>query len=53
MTEPKPAKPTLTDKAQADKAARAAREAAALRENLRKRKEQVRAREQAAKPPGD
>ncbi len=53
MTDETPRKPGLTDKALADKLARAEREAAALRENLRKRKEQVRAREQAAKPAED
>ena len=45
-----PPRPTLTDKAQADKAAREAREAAALRANLLKRKQQQRARE-ALDPP--
>ena len=38
-------KPTLTEKAAAAEAARKAREAAALRANLRKRKEQAKARE--------
>jgi uncharacterized protein YqfA (UPF0365 family) len=37
-------RPNLTDRARADQEARRAREAAALRENLRKRKEQARAR---------
>ena len=36
--------PTVTDRALAEQQARKAREAAALRENLRKRKEQARAR---------
>jgi hypothetical protein len=39
------ARPTLTAQAVADLAARRAREAAALRANLRRRKEQARARE--------
>ena len=45
MAEPteKP-QPRLTDRAEADKAARLEREAAALRANLRRRKEQARAR---------
>jgi hypothetical protein len=38
------ARPTLTTQAVTDLAARRAREAAALRANLRRRKEQVRAR---------
>ncbi len=42
MDEGKPAKPTLTPRAQADLEARRAREAAALRENLRRRKQQPR-----------
>lgn len=37
-------KPTLTDAGRAEAEARRAREAAALRENLRKRKAQARAR---------
>ena len=49
MTDEKTHKPALTEKALADKLARAEREAAALRENLRKRKEQLRARDAAAK----
>jgi hypothetical protein len=40
------ARPTLTAQAAADLVARRAREAAALRTNLRRRKEQARAREQ-------
>jgi hypothetical protein len=44
--------PTLTDRAQADKQAREQRQAAALRANLRKRKEQSRARE-AGEPKPD
>lgn len=46
----KPA-PRMGERALAEHAARRAREAAALRENLRRRKEQVRARE--ATPPHD
>ena len=38
-------KPSTTAKAASDRAEREAREAAALRENLRRRKEQARARE--------
>jgi len=41
---PPAAAPQLTERAQADKAARAAREAAALRANLLRRKHQQRAR---------
>jgi hypothetical protein len=37
----------LTDRARAEEAARRARQAASLRENLRKRKEQARARAEA------
>jgi hypothetical protein len=48
-----PKRPTLTDKAQADKAAREAREAAALRANLHKRKQQQRARETPAESAKD
>ncbi len=48
MKPPAP-RPALTDKALADKRARAAREAEALRENLRRRKAQIRAREGEAK----
>ena len=44
--------PALTPQAQAAKAAREAREAAALRENLRRRKQQSRARD-ADPPPED
>jgi hypothetical protein len=43
--------PTLTDRALADKQARQERQAAALRANLRKRKEQSRARETAEPKP--
>jgi hypothetical protein len=48
------AKPALGAKALEDQQARLEREAAALRANLRRRKEQVRAREegQGALPPG-
>jgi hypothetical protein len=49
-------KPRAGAKAEADRAERLAREAAALRENLRRRKEQARTREGAkesvAKDPG-
>lgn len=48
-----PPRPALTDKAQADKAAREAREAAALRANLLRRKQQQRARETPAAPAKD
>jgi hypothetical protein len=46
MSEPprKPARPTLTPRAQAAAEARRAREAEALRENLRRRKQQARER---------
>jgi hypothetical protein len=40
------ARPTLTPQAATDLAARRAREAAALRANLRRRKDQARSREQ-------
>ncbi len=43
--------PTLTAKAAAQREARLAREAAALRENLKRRKAQDRARDQPAQPP--
>ena len=47
MSEPPPEskRPRLTDRALADQQARKEREAAALRENLRKRKAQARARD--------
>ncbi len=46
MTEPPPRpRPEVTDRALADKQARTERAAAALRANLRKRKEQARARD--------
>ena len=52
--------PASGDRAQAEREARLAREAAALRENLRRRKQQMRAREDAPEdaepttaPPGD
>jgi hypothetical protein len=41
----------LTPQAEADRLARQAREAAALRENLRRRKDQVRGRAAATRPP--
>jgi hypothetical protein len=43
--------PGITPRALAEKQARAAREAAALRENLRRRKQQARARDAAPDPP--
>ena len=48
MKQDKPPNPALTLRAEAELAARRAREAAALRENLRRRKEQ--ARKPPAKP---
>ena len=50
---PLPDRPTphLNERAQADADARRVREAAALRENLRRRKTQTRAREEAAPAP--
>jgi hypothetical protein len=42
---PQSARPSLGEKARADLAARREREAAALRANLRRRKDQARARE--------
>jgi hypothetical protein len=42
MKQDKPPKPALTPRAEAELAARREREAAALRENLRRRKEQAR-----------
>jgi hypothetical protein len=42
-----PSRPTITPRAEAEKQARLEREAAALRENLRKRKQQARARDTA------
>ena len=50
MTEP-PQKPPTTPRADAAQKARLEREAAALRENLRRRKEQARARTKPPKPP--
>ena len=49
MTEP-PAKPATTPRTDAAQKARLEREAAALRENLRRRKEQMRARTEPPKP---
>jgi len=46
-------KPRTGAKAEAEQAARRAREAAALRENLRRRKEQARAREATPKDAKD
>jgi hypothetical protein len=55
MNQPPPEekRPRLTDRALAEQQARKEREAAALRENLRKRKEQARARTPAtpSEPP--
>ncbi len=45
MSHNNPEKPPPTDRAETEKAARLAREAAALRANLRKRKQQVQARQ--------
>ncbi len=45
--------PTLTAEAEAERAARQAREATALRENLRRRKAQSRAREAVPDTPAD
>ncbi len=47
----KPAKPAKPRDASAARQARLEREAAALRENLRKRKEQARARQDGDTPP--
>jgi len=46
-----PPRPNLTPRVLADKAEREARQAAALRENLRRRKEQTRARTTPPAPP--
>jgi len=46
-----PPKPTAKPRADTAQQARLEREAAALRENLRRRKEQARARAEPAKPP--
>ena len=51
MLENKP-KPDVTKRGEAERLARQEREAAALRENLRKRKEQARARDQNEKTEG-
>lgn len=48
-----PSRPALTPRAAAEQAARREREAAALRENLRRRKEQSRARDPAPESPPD
>ena len=45
---PRAANPAVTPQSAAEKAARRAREAAALRANLEKRKQQARAREKPA-----
>jgi hypothetical protein len=45
MTHNNPQKPAPTERAETEKQARLAREAAALRANLRKRKQQVQARQ--------
>jgi hypothetical protein len=50
--EEKPEKPALTPKALAAKQEREARAAAALRENLRKRKQQSRERKDESPTPG-
>lgn len=46
-------RPQLTPRAEAEQAARREREAAALRDNLRRRKEQSRARQPPAPPVSD
>ena len=46
-------KPALTSKAEAEAKARQAREASALRENLRRRKAQGRARDSQPAPPDE
>jgi hypothetical protein len=48
-----PLKPATTPRADAAREARLEREAAALRENLRRRKQQVRARAEPPKPVPD
>lgn len=50
MTRPEKPRPTLCPEAAAAQAERQAREAAALRENLRRRKAQARARDDAPRP---
>ncbi len=50
MSEPG-SKPAATPRAEAEAAARKLREAAALRDNLRRRKEQARARQVPGDPP--
>ena len=50
MTLPEKPRPTLRPEAAAAQAERQAREAAALRENLRRRKAQARARDEAPTP---
>ncbi len=52
MPEPGP-KPATTPRAEAEAEARKLREAAALRDNLRRRKEQARARQATDAPPGN
>ena len=47
MDKPPPARPALTSRADAEKKARETREAAALRANLLRRKQQQRARDAA------
>jgi hypothetical protein len=51
MDKPPPSRPGKPRDASAARQARLEREAAALRENLRKRKEQARARQDADEPP--
>jgi hypothetical protein len=48
MSHNDPKRPALTDRAEADRQARLAREAEALRANLRKRKQQAQARRKPA-----
>ncbi|NPD66371.1 hypothetical protein HN018_10370 [Lichenicola cladoniae] len=50
MTQPRTPPTTTPDRAEADRQSRLVREAAALRENLRRRKQQMRARQE---PPPD
>ena len=52
MEQPPAPAPTLKERALADKRAREAREAAALRANLLRRKAQARARSDAPQPAG-
>ena len=53
MAKPPGRGPIPTDHQEAERQARIAREAAALRENLHRRKQQSRARSEATPPSGD